>query len=312
MELKGQEITNNMKKIISVIVCFAIASILNVKAQPSIAALHHAGSVTLFSSAQLQTALDTAVPGDTIYLSEGSYPSITLDNGQVLIGTGENTIIGDIIIQWSDRTDRVDYTLDCLNIKGSISSVKSIKSLSITQCLFERLNPGTTTVENGITVISSYCRDILCSRCSVTAVSSKIGQIAYTPSDGHVYYSHCNIGRANISTGTVPTFILKNCIVGIGPGGTCAIDCLIGTWPEGNKKGSITGGWFIGSDVLDENLDCTYSELSSCIGSDGTVVGITGGDTPYTLTPVAPHVSDHKIEVDAENQKLNVTLTIEN
>ena len=59
-------------------------------------------------------------------------------------------------------------------------------------------------------------------------------------------------------------------------------------------------------------MDCVLDNLSDYVGNDGKVVGITGGDNPYTLTPSVPHVSAHSIEVDAVNQKLNVTLTIEN
>ena len=49
---------------------------------------------------------------------------------------------------------------------------------------------------------------------------------------------------------------------------------------------------------------------SSYLGSDGTMVGCYGGQHPFRLTPELPRVTKSAVQVDAENKKLNVTLTL--
>ena len=46
------------------------------------------------------------------------------------------------------------------------------------------------------------------------------------------------------------------------------------------------------------------------IGNDGTVIGICGGNTPYTLVPSVPKVTESSLKVDTKKQELNVTLSV--
>jgi hypothetical protein len=68
------------------------------------------------------------------------------------------------------------------------------------------------------------------------------------------------------------------------------------------------------TNLLNDSIECKFTtdELSEkgYLGTDGTVVGIYGGPMPYTLSPSIPRVTEHKIVVDAENKKLNVTLKV--
>ena len=61
--------------------------------------------------------------------------------------------------------------------------------------------------------------------------------------------------------------------------------------------------------------DTSTSSLQSngYLGTDGTVVGIYGGATPYDdnmLVPSVPKVTSSDLQLDMEQQKLNVTLTV--
>ena len=62
----------------------------------------------------------------------------------------------------------------------------------------------------------------------------------------------------------------------------------------------------------DSDMDSPYSDEElrekGYISSDGSVVGITGGPSPYTLTLAGPQVIDHKIDVDNVNRTVKVTL----
>ena len=46
------------------------------------------------------------------------------------------------------------------------------------------------------------------------------------------------------------------------------------------------------------------------LGTDGTVVGINGGDTPFTLVSSVPTVTSSELNLDLEERKLNVKLTV--
>ena len=58
--------------------------------------------------------------------------------------------------------------------------------------------------------------------------------------------------------------------------------------------------------------DTSTSNLQSngYLGTDGTVVGIYGGETPYTLVPSVPKVTSSDLQLDNEKKQLNVTLTV--
>ena len=60
------------------------------------------------------------------------------------------------------------------------------------------------------------------------------------------------------------------------------------------------------------SASCNCSPDSSYKGTDGTIVGIYGGDTPYTgnLTPSVPKVTSSDLDLDNENKVLNVKLTV--
>ena len=56
--------------------------------------------------------------------------------------------------------------------------------------------------------------------------------------------------------------------------------------------------------------DASYLQSQGYLGTDGTIVGIYGGETPYTLEPTVPKVTDSNLQLDMENKKLNVNLTV--
>lgn len=299
-----------MKRILLVIVCLAIAGIQSVKAQPSIAALHHAGRVTLYSGAHLQTVINKALAGDTIYLSEGVFGGdVKIEKNRiVLIGTGEKTILTGHVTIHKDNVTINGCLLEGLNI-GSGIWVGSVEGCTISQCQFRTIRAKTPDVPD-LLLSRCFCKEEMNLNFNhISAVNSKIAKITGSCVS---LFTNCNIGSVPFYSGDNygpdSKRVFVNCIINFWQTKATAINCLlVGGFDGLLEKCSIKEG-----DVLNENLDCTLDNLNDYIGTDGTVVGIMGGDTPYTLIPSAPHVSDHKIEVDAENQKLNVTLTIEN
>ena len=304
-----------MKKILFAILFLTMMSIQSVKAQSSIVALHHEGNVTLYSGTQLQEALDVAVEGDTLYLSEGTFPSIDVDNGQVVIGTGEKTIIaGNVTANSKESEKSYNCVLDGLYVTGNISISGGMKGMLITQCTFSNLSHTGTT---GLTV------ECVVARCwakssvdlgfftGLSILNSKIANIkGYAYNNGGAVLTNCNIGK--VTTGYNDFFnTYINCIIdNFDSESSTKQVSLLYCYVSGNtSKASLQNCYVSQETILDENL---HASANGYLGNDGTEVGITGGDSPYTLTPSSPHVSAHSIEVDAVNQKLNVTLTIEN
>ena len=304
-----------MKKLLFVITCFAIAGTQCIKAQSSIAALHHAGKVTLYNGSHLQTVINKALAGDTIYLSEGMFGGdVSIEKNRiVMIGTGERTILTGNVRISKDGVTISSCLLEGLNITGGYIWVGPVNGCTISQCQFREIT-GIKDDDNS---------DILLSRClckeemnlnllnHISVVNSKIAKITdYCKSAS---FSNCNIGTVTGWPWHYNSYdgsrVFMNCIINSWNTNAVATGCLLGPIRDG---GLISYCYTIDEDVLNANLDCTISDLTDYIGTDGTVVGISGGDIPYTLVPSAPHVSNHIIEVDAENQKLNVTLTIEN
>ena len=66
--------------------------------------------------------------------------------------------------------------------------------------------------------------------------------------------------------------------------------------------------------LITSSCECYYntSQLQSngYLGTDKTVVGIYGGDTPYTLEPSVPKVTSSSLDLDMEKKELNVKLTV--
>jgi hypothetical protein len=66
--------------------------------------------------------------------------------------------------------------------------------------------------------------------------------------------------------------------------------------------------------ILNNSTDCSLSDdqlrSNNYLGTDGTVVGITGGTNPFTLVPAGPKVSDYTIKVDTQTKKLNVNIKV--
>lgn len=62
--------------------------------------------------------------------------------------------------------------------------------------------------------------------------------------------------------------------------------------------------------VNSPSTDSASLQSNSYFGTDGTIVGIHGGDTPYTLEPSVPKVTNSDLKLDIEKKELNVKLTV--
>ena len=94
------------------------------------------------------------------------------------------------------------------------------------------------------------------------------------------------------------------------------INCLV---RDGNNYISSAEShdcWKYDTNPVDDNMDCvlTDEQLLSVgyVGTDGKVIGINGGETPYSLTTTAPKITEFSSAVDAETLKVTVNLKVSN
>ena len=318
-----------MKKILFSVVCLMMVGMQSVMAQVGIAALHHEGKVTIFGEDKMANAIEAAVEGDSIYLSEGHFMgNITINKAIHLIGSGQGTIIeGNVTISIDNTPTLEGYLLTGMHIIGDIIPDKSLNGLRISQCSFTNYGRKgyNRTTGNYITVSDLYIERSHCTNITYieeveggNLYSCKIKEISCVYPVGRTTLNHCNVLlNDNMGTGNIGFFAI-NCILGHSMDDKNSYqNCLSGnsSYPS-TAENCWTGmnGRIDNVELFDDNLNCSLSDeelrTRGYIATDGTVVGITGGDAPFTLDLATPKVLEHHIEVDKATRKLNVTLKV--
>lgn len=316
-----------MKTKILLAVCLVLASISAAKALNGVGTviLHHQGNVTVYWGNDIQDAVDASAKGDTLYLSEGTFKGFSVSHGITVIGSGMNTIVNGLITISGDevKTSLDNYEFSGLNLpayRDNYSSLQSnikikgyIKGFRMSQCsmVILRLTDDCKQFEDVEINMSSISDIIELSPAAknVTIMNSLINWISNTTEfNNMVSLCHCNVRRSN---GNIDhPIIFYGCIISEAEYATL-LNCLYYT-----SYGVLQESWTGSLDRLyNQWNDVTkypYSDEelreSGYICSDNTLVGATGGETPYTLELIAPHVTDHKIDVDNVSRTVKVTL----
>lgn len=315
-----------MKKILISMVCIMMMGIQSVNAQIGIAVLHHEGNSTVFKEYSVAEAITAAVDGDTLYLSEGHFKGgFTINKAIHVIGSGQGTLIdGNITISFENNPTLSGYLLTGLYVKGNIVVNKAVKGLGISQCQFTSFgNSNLNSTTSSYKITELYMERCYCSGNVYLNIveggsfnACKIYSINSINTSGQSSFNHCNV--RGLTSGDFSCYFI-NCIYG-NAATTANVwqNCLCTN--SGTKVSNVStceNCWDTnGGSTLNDNLVSirTDEQLQSSgyIATDGTVIGITGGETPYTLELATPKVVEHNIEVDKANKKLNVTLTVGN
>ena len=313
-----------MKKNFLLTVCFAATSVLGVNAQNGVGtiALHHNGKVTIFDGNKSQDAMNASVKGDTLYLSEGVFAGFDVTHGIVVLGSGENTTVtSDINI--TGKTENAVFS--GLNLLHQFNVKDSLIGLRMTQCQIDYFVVQNDKFLDNSAISMSYLKG------GLRLTPSSVHGLEVTNSKiKHIYggglfsssatFFNCNVDYNNDDYNSSiygePNYgqshnTFYNSIVGSPTGATC-INCV---YDYSNSNATLTNSWkdsWEGWSDNSLNMDSPYTdeELMSkgYIGTDGTVIGITGGASPYTLELFVPHVIDHQLEVDNVNKILKATL----
>ena len=323
-------------------------SAASVFAQSSlIATLSHEGEITAFyGSNALQDAHRAAVHGDAITLSSGSFAATDITKAVTLRGAGmqldtvnnvlPTTIIGDFAIQIADTVTKkltVEgiYHNHQITVKGQLKGARFIKNR------FKEFEVYSGSTSSGKIVNSSFlhCKitesfsiyqrcDVLLNNCYVCGLSSN-----YTTSSVQFLNSVVQIKNGYISSNN--NIVLYNCIfIGINSGSnsdylssSCvAYNCVAMNCRENkffknipNTTNQMSTFQAVFKDFTGTYYDNTTFELTDeakgkFLGTDGTQVGIFGGNFPFDPTTSNPHITkcnvaakstaDGKLSVDIE------------
>lgn len=291
----------------------------------SLVTLSHEGQLSFFEGYDaLEKALEAAQNDDVLYLSRGMYainsPEIVINKKVRLVGDGYDTFINSNI-QFVSDGEAWTYT----------DAEPALEGLRITQ-----LNN---------TVNDTGCTDMMVIRtCRVDVLGIRAGSETYI-------LDRCYIGSVNktIERDLAPIIYAKNCKIGLFEGlgenivfencnikqlryfGGKAFNCFIIEFGFGDftstfeDTGYAYNCWFnVGTDMFfsdarfEECNICNLSQVENLnvdynqIGSDGTLVGIKGGQFPYSESPSLPtvNVANSSVSYDSSNNQLNVIITV--
>ena len=281
------------------------------------ALLQHNGEVTLFDGNNIQDAVNAAADGDTIYLTLGTFKPFTINKKITIRGTGETSIIdGNVTIDIPNQQTLTSPVLEALAVSGTVNVSSAVNDMILRKCKIANMTFGANVdgavidrcyITNKLT-LSSYIN-------GMTVVNTKLYVVgANSGASNNTTFVNCNICQlsCNYFAGTIINSILSNST------STINSTVLLNTYINNNLSigsSSVMQNCYRGNDVgINYDCECSrdtnYLQTNNYLGTDGTVVGIYGGDTPFTLEPSVPKVTSSDLNLDNENKVLNVTLTV--
>ncbi len=306
----------------------AVCAFLAASAQHPMVTLSHNGELSFFTNlTAFEAAVDSAKNGDTIYLSEGHF---TLSRGKItikkplnIIGNGYGShLLGDLTIQIPSAS-KVSMTaplFDGVRIDYLTFTESPLDEVEICRCWIKKLGSGATAAKN-VTFDKCYIQNSQFNgNGTVLVTNSKI--IGLNSSDDwmeNITAINCNITQAHTYPRTMISCIFKLHSTTGQPnvvGGTHSIIKSVLDFNPTSTNVYKNDCYYYSDDsvpLLDENLECPLdlTELGY-LGQDDTVVGIHGGEYPFSENPSVPTVdtANSSVEYDAEENKLKVSITV--
>ena len=278
------------------------------------AILHHDKKPTaIYDADKLSDALSAAVTGDTIYLSAGTFPTFTLEKAITIKGAGTNTKISNgVNINISGSPTLNAALLEAVEVNGAVSVasdltnflIKMVKTtdlqfaneLNTPNALVDRCYLDKFTITSAMTdfyVRNSYIWNL-------TSTSLKFNKCNFI---------NCRIqGDWNKAAGR---FI--NCELRSTGDNTSIKSSILSYSLVYSRFNSVNASTYQEKVYFDSNdnwLSVDDRLNKGYICKDGTVVGVEGGKTPYSLTPSGPKETSSTVKVSDSEKKLNVSITV--
>ena len=129
------------KKILLTLACAFGMSITAFAHQNSIVMLEHNGNITTYEPDKINDAIESAVDGDNVILSEGTFPMFNIKKKISVKGAGALTVIeGDVDVSIPGEPTLTTTLISCLKITGYLTVKSAIRGLKISQCTISSLN----------------------------------------------------------------------------------------------------------------------------------------------------------------------------
>ena len=278
------------------------------------AILHHDKKpAAIYDADQLSEALIAATAGDTIYLSAGMYPTFTLDKAITIKGAGTNTKISNgVIIDIPGNPTLTSSLLEAVEVNGAITVksdmtnflIKMVKTTDLqfanqlnTNALVDRCYLDKFTITSAMT--DFYVRNTYID--NLTSTSLKFNKCNFINcriqgdwNKAAGRFINCELSRIGNDYLTIKSSILSYSLV---------YSYYIGVDPSTYQEKVYfddNNGWLSVDDRRNKGYIC----------KDGSVVGVEGGKTPYSLTPSGPKETSSTVKVSDSEKKLNVSITV--
>lgn len=321
-----------MKKQLLLAVCLIMMSLTASAVTINKALLEHNGEVTLFDGDKVQDAINAASDGDVIYLTLGTFKPFTVTRQITIRGTGDTSIIdGDVTISMPGAPKLTSPVLESLAVSGTVHVGAQVDDMIIRKCKIANFTIGAQIdgavidrcyITKALT-LSSYIK-------GMTVVNTKLYSVqANSGATQNTTFVNCNFYQLypDYFSGTILNSIIQGPYANYSYrlNSTVIINSIVNK--SSNNVGyndyftlgssSVAQNCYLynlGSQYVSSSCECkddTYTlQANAYLGTDGTVVGIYGGDTPFTLDPTVPKVTNSDIKLDTKTKKLNVKLTV--
>lgn len=336
-----------MKRLISLVAVLACMAV-GYAQSALVATLNHGEAVSVFYGASaLAEAYDTATHGDVITLSSGTFSSVNLAKNITVRGAGMDEtgpctrINGNFYLYGvPDSVDATGHlTLEGLYHDGKISysqlSTPPIKNAHFVKC---RLNE-VSGFNSGILQNAVFLQCRIKGKLSLSSSSYAhcINSVIYNPEvlssakDSQFEFTNCLvIGSPNnwdyslftncILKGSSNSYVPSSCMVsnslGIGYSNN-SYNIFQNLYPA-NKYGTIKNSdiatifkTFTGTYTDTETFELTDEAKAQYLGTDGTEVGIYGGNLPFTTESSLPKIKKFNVaSKSTEDGKLKVEIEV--
>ena len=278
------------------------------------AILHHDKKPTaIYDADKLSDALNAAVAGDTIYLSAGTFPTFTLEKAITIKGAGTNTKISNgVTIDIPGNPTLTSSLLEAVEVNGAITVksdmtnflIKMVKTTDLqfanqlnTNALVDRCYLDKFTITSAMTdfyVRNSYIWNLTSTSLKFNKCNFINCRIQGDWNKAAGRFINCELSRIRNGYLTIKSSILSYSLV------YSYFNSVNASTYQEKVYFDDTLDWLSVDDRLSKGYIC----------KDGTVVGVEGGKTPYSLTPSGPKETSSTVKVSDSEKKLNVSITV--
>ena len=324
-----------MKKILLSIIAICCTVVAGAQQTDKISAILQNGEETTiyYGAAALSNAIAAAPDhGGVITLSSGQFNAVTINKDVKIYGAGyETNTDNGIIVTNINGTCTInlpaeiegphDISLEGVYINGDLNVRSAVDGLSLTKSSVYSLTFNAAATRCIVT--QSYIRWNINYAHDLYVLNSYLGgeRISVLNDESNILLNHCIVNNGYFFSRDDMRFTCTNCIVNTGSVNTVQTYkyCLMPNRSNLNGFVGSTGNYFnIGvANVFDdaENTDYTdartfiLKDPETYIGSDGTQVGVHGGDFPWNKIPSTPVVKNLNATVNGTS--LGVTYQAE-